>query len=113
MLLAPLVAVAAAFLSQDDYVITKYAVCHPYESRSAIHTKHVKKVTPSLESFRDVAAELAKTYTESVFVDGVTCSVLHKDKILEVRMCEERKTKVYARGEATNCCRFARRFARR
>ena len=70
-------------LVEDDYIVQKYAICHPYDSLQRIQTKHVKKVIPqaSFRSFREVAAELANSYTESIFVDGITCSILHKKQV--------------------------------
>ncbi|GMH84086.1 hypothetical protein TL16_g09810 [Triparma laevis f. inornata] len=71
-------------LDEDDYCISKYAVCHPYESRGKCNVKHVKSVSNDIVKFGDKAKKLAANYNESVFVDGVTVSVEHKDKLVEL-----------------------------
>jgi telomerase reverse transcriptase len=73
-------------LKQEQYAIKRYSICHPFNSRGTIYTKHVNSVTvPSeIEDFSAVAEKLGKEYSESVFSDGVKVSVNKKTAILDL-----------------------------
>ena len=79
-----LFALLTSLLQEDDYLIQKYSVCHPFDGGKKVQTRHMKKVLPvdKMELFGKVAEELAERYNQSVFVDGVVCSVLHKERVL-------------------------------
>jgi len=55
-------------LTEPQYAIKKYTVCHPYGSRQEIHAKHVKTVAipGDIRTFGEVAEGLADEYTQSM-----------------------------------------------
>eukprot|EP00978_Attheya_sp_CCMP212_P023396 scaffold71588_cov47-Attheya_sp.AAC.2 len=72
--------------SQKDYLIQKHSVIHPYNSMERVQRKVLKSISlpENYKTFESIAEQLAKRYNDSIFVDGVKCSVSKKEDMFEL-----------------------------
>jgi hypothetical protein len=77
--------VVAGLLSEDDYLIQRYSVLHPFESMGRIVKRKKKQVGPpeTFVPFSRTAVELAGRYHRTIFVDGVACALVKKEQLME------------------------------
>lgn len=73
-------------LSEDEYLTQKYNVLHPFQSLGRVQSRYRKKVgaPETFEQFYQIADKLASRHSQSIFVDGVNCGIMKKDRVFEL-----------------------------
>lgn len=77
--------IVSGLLSEDNYLIQRYSVLHPFESMDRIVKRKKKQVGPpeTFVPFSKTAVELAGRYHRTIFVDGVACTLVKKEQVME------------------------------
>jgi telomerase reverse transcriptase len=77
--------VVAGILSEDDYLIQRYSVLHPFDSMGRVVKRKKKQVGPpeTFVPFSKTAVDLTGRYHRTVFVDGVACALVKKGQLME------------------------------
>jgi len=80
-----LLGVVGGILSEDDYLIQRYSIVHPFQSMGRIIRRQKKQVGPpeTFAPFNSTATALATQYHNTVFVDAVVCVLTKKSKVME------------------------------
>jgi hypothetical protein len=80
-----LLTIVSGLLTEDDYLIQRYSVLHPFESMGRIVKRKKKQVGPpeTFVPFSRTAVELAGRYHRTIFVDGVACTLVKKEQLME------------------------------
>jgi len=71
-------------LSEDEYLIQRYDVFHPFESMGRTFKRPRKMIGPpsDFRPFYQVAENLGEHHHRSIFVDGVRCTLVKKDRLM-------------------------------
>ena len=72
-------------VTNEEYLIQQHNVLHPFQSLERIQRKRSTHLCDpvDMQSFPDLAShELAGSYSQSIFVDGITTSLVKKDEVL-------------------------------
>ena len=74
------------FLSESEYQIQNFSVIHPFESMGRVLKRHMKRIGPpeSYCPFPGAVDALASECNRSVFINGVSCSLVHKEDVMEL-----------------------------
>lgn len=71
----------------EEYLIQQHNVLHPFQSMGKVQRKRSTHLCDpvDIQSFPDIASqELAGNYSQCIFVDGITTSLVKKDEVLEL-----------------------------
>jgi hypothetical protein len=79
-----LVRVVSDLLLEDEYLLQRYSVLHPIESRGRVCKRRKQEVTPAEQfgPFFHTVRRLTTEYHRSIFVDGVT-GATRKEQVME------------------------------
>ena len=72
-------------ITNEEYLIQQHNVLHPFQSLERIQRKRSTHLCDpvDIQNFPDLAShELAGSYSQSIFVDGITTSLVKKDEVL-------------------------------
>ena len=72
-------------ITNEEYLIQQHNVLHPFQSMGKVQRKRSTHLCDpvDIQSFPDVASqELAGNYSQCIFVDGITTSLVKKDEVL-------------------------------
>ena len=73
-------------VSDEDYLVQKYSVLHPFESRRKVYRRALKKVShpDDFQHIHTIAKSLVGKYSKAIFVDDVNVSIAKKQHILSL-----------------------------
>lgn len=75
----------SAIISEDEYLIQKHAIVHPFDGKNSKSRCKGRKVvgTPGcFVNFPTLVEELASHHSDSIILDGINCQLAKKDEIL-------------------------------
>jgi len=78
---------AKRVITNEEYLIQQHNVLHPFQSMEKVQRKRSTHLCDpvDMQSFPVLATqELAGNYSQSIFVDGITTSLVKKDEVLEL-----------------------------
>lgn len=98
--------IASDLLIENDYLIQKYAVIHPFDCAGRALWKVVKTAGPpeKFQNFQFVASGVSEGHHKSIFVHDVSCSGVKKESVLDLLQEHLLRHMVVARG------RYGERF---
>lgn len=72
-------------VQDDQYLIQRHSVLHPYSSLGRPVWKKLRLVGPlqKYEGFHELSAKLSPNYTEAVFSNGMGCSITKKQDVMK------------------------------
>jgi telomerase reverse transcriptase len=73
-------------VSEGEYLIQNSSVIHPFESMGRVLKRHMKRIGPpeSYCPFPGVVDMLTSDYNQSVFMNGVGCSLVRNEDVMEL-----------------------------
>jgi hypothetical protein len=79
-----LMALLQNMLSNEQYVLQRYKVVHPFNSMGRLVKIHKKRVisVEELSSFTEYLSQISNDYESSVFSDGSSCSMTRREEMI-------------------------------
>jgi telomerase reverse transcriptase len=73
-------------ISEGEYLIQNYSVIHPFESMGRVLKRQMKRIGPpeSYCPFPGAVDMLTSDYNRSVFMNGIGCSLVRKEDVMEL-----------------------------
>ncbi|GAX27116.1 telomerase reverse transcriptase [Fistulifera solaris] len=103
-----LMALLENILADEQYVLQRYRVVHPFNSMGRLVKRHKKRVISieELSSFTSYLSQMSNDYESSVFSDGSSCSMTRRDEM--IKLLHDHLTKhIVSTG-----CRFGPQYLR-
>jgi len=80
-----LLQVVETILQEDDYLIQRYDEVYPFSSMARVYKRQRKRACPPVDflPLHRAAGDIAKDHHQTIFVDGVKCSLTKKNQLIE------------------------------